>query len=297
MQSFIAEYSRNIGYSFFLRAKDVGTSVSLTPAPMALFIQIKESVFKINMLHSILSLENVLVQSEEEWIYIRIPVIENNEHELRFKREVLDGNSSVFCKHCGKNLVAGFEQCFPMPSTNWETLSELWSCHPSHEPAFSLNIKGKICYSSLFYYHFQAENLELSFYVQENKVCCQNCHTYVGIAKEEIMLFRHRTVMQTEENLHSLIEDALCERINESEKDIFLGDLQIRLLKWDSFIYSNNEFKPCMKVLYCDSLIKGFELPTEDLSAIRKSLEKFNKKLPKNAKKIGDMRISFFLTS
>lgn len=294
MQSFHAEYCKNLGYTFHIQLNsESDIKVLLTPTPDCLFITLNTQVFKISLLSPILSLQQSLCFQTNQWLYIKIPQTQEFDHDLLFKQEPTTSISELCCKKCAKSFAKGFKKTFPMPSTNWETLSELWSCHPSHEQVYFIDKKGKNCYISLFFIHFTAINIENSLLVDDKDLKCPGCGLIVGVSGTEFSVFRHRVLGAGEESLEFLLREAFIERINEINRDLHLGSITIRLLTWDLWVYKAGQFQRAMKVMYCKSATPGIELPAEDLSKIYESLKKANKKLPENCRKFGNWKISF----
>jgi HECT-like Ubiquitin-conjugating enzyme (E2)-binding len=157
MESFYAEFSKIIGYSFYIKL-DTGneSKILITPSPGVLYMQICSRVYGINLLHPIVSLKDIVYQQENQWIFIKIQIPVPQELELQFKQEFTGSFNCISCGNCSQTLVKGIQKNFPLPSTNWETLSELWSCHPSHEPKYSIDYKSKSSYISLFYIHLRS---------------------------------------------------------------------------------------------------------------------------------------------
>lgn len=296
MQTFHLEFSKLIGYIFHIKLEtSVESSVLLTPCPEGIFIQIGSKVYKIDLPTPIKSLQEAFHSQTDDWVYIKVPASETLSHSLRFKKENWDTISHIHCKKCNFPLCLNLKSSFPMPSTNWETLSELWNCHPSHEQIYSLALKPGNCYTSLFYIHLNIEDVEKNVQVQEGKVLCGNCKYEIGLRKEEFMLFRHRVYGNCEEGFGFLVEEALCERINEASRDVMIGYLRLRLMKWENLLYWKGKFRKCMNVLYKKEVVKGFDLPEDDVFQLRQLLKKFNERLPPHARKIGDWKISYVL--
>ena len=124
---------------------------------------------------------------------------------------------------------------------------------------------------------------------------CANCDTEIGVFHDENMLYRHRIYLTEPEELNCLIEEALCERINESDRELHIGNIKIRLLNWENFVYNKGAFKSCMNVLYKKTENKGINLPDDDLSIIWKELKKFNQKLPETSRKFKDWKKSIII--
>lgn len=298
MESFHAEYSKLLGYCFYVKfSYGSETKILITPAPGRLYFQICGKVFAIPLIAEVLSLENIIYQQEDQWVYIKIPNRTGPEIDLRFKKEVHEMTGNIYCKNCEQIIVKGIQRSYPMPSTNWETLSELWSCHPSHEPKYSLEIREKTCYVSLFYLHFLENQLENSIKNTENLLTCLHCSTEIGLFEGENMLYRHKVFIGQREELEELLEEALTERINENNREVHIGKLQIKLLKWGNFVYSKGKFRPCMNVLYKITESEGMHLPEEDLDKVFKALEKFNLKVPQSSKTFKEWKISLIVNN
>lgn len=295
MESFHSEYSKLLGYTFYIRLSGGSeTKIVMTPSPGLLYFQVCGKVFGINLIAPILSLENLVHQQEEQWVYIKIPATAPNDIELKFRREISTNIGRIYCRNCGKIVAEGFEHSYPMPSTNWETLSELWNCHPSHEPKYSLEMRAKSCYISLFYIHFKPD---ICNYIrnQENILFCGNCSREIGMFQEENVLYRHRVYADMHEDMDFLLEEALSERINESQREIHIGFLKVKLLKWNNFVYVKTEYKSCMNVMYQRTETEGFHLPQDDMDEIYKTLKKFNKKLPPSSRKFREWKVSLIV--
>lgn len=296
MKSFHGEFSKNLGYTFHIQmTENQEVKILLTPTPEHLFIQLNQQVFKIPLIAPILSLENSVCKQEGEWIYIKAPASVSSDHELVFKKDSDSEIHQLNCKKCGKILVQCLEKTYILPSTNWETLSEFWNCHPSHEQVYSLNKTGRNCYVSLFYLHFNLKNVPNELQIDGNKLLCPGCLFHVGIAAEECSVFRHRVIYDVEESLEFLLKEAFIERINELNRDVHVAGITIRLLNWDLWVYRKGRFIRAMKVLFCKSATPGAELPPEDVAGFKEILQKCNRKLPENCRKFGSWKISFLL--
>ena len=130
---------------------------------------------------------------------------------------------------------------------------------------------------------------------RDNSLFCKNCLTEIGFFDEEIVIYRHKSFVNHRESFEYLLEEALCERINESNREVHIGQLVLKLLKWENFVYCKDKFIPCMNVLYQFQQQKGFRIPDEDLADVVKKLRKFNKKIPKNQRKLRDWRFSLII--
>ena len=119
MESFYAEFSKIIGYTFYIKfSPGSETKIMITPTPNILYFQICGKVFGINLITPIASLNDIVYNQENEWLYIKIPSTLPTEVDLRFKREFTQEIQNILCKKCRKSLASGFEKSYPMPSTN-----------------------------------------------------------------------------------------------------------------------------------------------------------------------------------
>jgi hypothetical protein len=138
--------------------------------------------------------------------------------------------------------------------------------------------------------------LEATAKVNDGCLYCSGCNNHFGIASHEVLIFRHKVFCGQRASFGYLIAQALYERINESCREIHIGYIQIKLLRWGNFVYKKDKFVRCINVGYRKTVYLGAQLPEKDLLKLYKNLQKFNKKLPESTRKIGDWKISIIIT-
>ena len=130
------ELSRAIGcYNVYISLSQVPQQlrVRLTPTPECLYVQITEElVLVIPLAAPILDTSNVSMEFRESLLSLRVPcTVDVPTTGVHIPPLSLPQNS-LLCNHCGFEVASGLSQSYELPELEWEELSELWNCHPSH---------------------------------------------------------------------------------------------------------------------------------------------------------------------
>ena len=128
----------------------------------------------------------------------------------------------IKCRFCDRLLCENVIETLPLPTSNWEILSELWNCHPSHNQYAPIEMKEFKCYSGLFFYAFKMriDESRYSLSVLTPFIECNQCRNIVGfvdsyteeLGNNIVSFFKHR-VKTNEGNLYSIAEltsNAVC---------------------------------------------------------------------------------------
>lgn len=222
VRSVFAEFSPTLKvYNIYIRLrqdKDHNSNiyiVKLTPTPDALYISIDDSSFAINTLAPILSLENSVSNRTEDYLHIRIPCQTDRQSANPDFQPDMENVSVVKCRACEMTLVENVLETLPLPTSNWEILSELWNCHPSHNQYAPIEMRDSRCYSGLFFYAFKTKLDKNRYKLSEISpfIECLGCGHIVGFADKHtielssnvISFYKHR-VRTNEGNLFNIAD-------------------------------------------------------------------------------------------
>jgi len=130
-------------YDFYVEAPFQFSNLKLTPTPETLFVVLDDIPFSIPLKFPVTDLSQAICTQNDKEIYLRVPFQLRTPVQFQAPKEPLEAKF-LLCRNCKTTLVQDFLESLPMPSTNWETLSELWSCHSSHTPPFDLTPKPRM---------------------------------------------------------------------------------------------------------------------------------------------------------
>ena len=331
------ELSRAIGcYNIYVTLEQLPATlqVRLTPTPECLYLQITaDLVLVIPLAAPAPNTEAATVDLKDGVLTVRLPCqVEPSDVSYPVPVHSLQ-SGQLMCGFCEAIVACGLEQVYELPELDWEELSELWNCHPSHHQKNPLVLEPyRYCLCRYFMAKLHAvlhpdssSGLEIigqasaSTVVSYLPVACQKCSKLLG----EVKMVPFRQV-----NGHARQFTLQLNRIKDSTAHWSLLALVVRQLALvpdfdyrrtlalaalekpksllisvsakNAMVLRNGKYQEAIKCLYELGEMKDLNtqrICSEDFEGLLEELKKRNRYLPVSLRKVGPKRLAYLVYS
>lgn len=301
-------------------------NVRLTPTPECLYLQVTETlVLVIPLAAQVTNTDAVVMELKDAVLSMRLPCnVEPSDASFLVPQFSLNG-SVLNCRYCGTQLAKGLEQIYELPELDWEELSELWNCHPSHHQSNPLILEEtRYSLSSCFISKFHAivhpsstsslqilgesPSTTLTSYLP---VSCSHCSHPIGEVKITNSSPRQFSLQLNRINTNWSLTALIIRQLAMLPEYDYRRTLAIStytdrkavlvtVSAKSAMILRDGKYREAIKCLYevGDGGESGVvRICGEDWDEVLKDLKERNRRLPVSMRKIGQKRLVYFVYS
>lgn len=138
--------------SITLEQLPASLQVRLTPTPDCLYVQITaELVLMIPLAAPVPDTQGAVVDLKGGLLTVRLPCLVEPSDVSYLVPALTLRSGQLQCRFCDEVVASGLEQVYELPELDWEELSELWNCHPSHHQKNPLVLEPYRCISCRYF--------------------------------------------------------------------------------------------------------------------------------------------------